>query len=121
MPTKPLVLPRQTDRHRQSRFGDMRELRQHLKSKRKSQTYTGDIDILPQRQHHGTISLLSARSTDGFWDRNRDREYAYWPYIKRIRLQTSIRHALDRILLGMPLSLRADSQESKPDIAVEAH
>ncbi len=66
-----------------------------------SQTYTGDINILPPRRFHNPIKLLSGRNSDEVLELIQAGERACWPNIERIRTQTHISRILDEILQGL--------------------
>lgn len=63
-----------------------------------SQTYTGDINILPETRSFNPLRLLSARSLREILDLVRMGERATWPTIEKIRTQTRISRELDQIL-----------------------
>lgn len=62
-----------------------------------SQTYTGDINILPPSRVHNPLKLLSNRTQDETLQMIRNGERATWPKIEKIRLQTRISRTLDDI------------------------
>jgi len=66
-----------------------------------SQTYTGDINILPPSRLHNPMSLLSGRSSEEALALINAGEQATWPHIERIRLQTHISRILDQILTDL--------------------
>lgn len=63
-----------------------------------SQTYTGDINILPPRRLHNPAHLLSDRTTDEIIELIKHGERATWPEIEKIRVQTQISRALNNII-----------------------
>ncbi len=63
-----------------------------------SQTYTGDINILPATRSFNPLRLLSPRSKEEILDLIRMGERATWPTIEKIRTQTRISRSLDVIL-----------------------
>lgn len=63
-----------------------------------SQTYTGDITILPPSRTHNPVRLLAYRRTDEILEMIENGERATWPRIEMIRTQTKIARTLDRIL-----------------------
>lgn len=62
-----------------------------------SQTYTGDINILPPKRLHNPMRLLSHRTKEETLQMIRDGERTTWPKIEQIRLQTRISRTLDDI------------------------
>lgn len=63
-----------------------------------SQTYTGDINILPATRRVNPLHLLSPRTKREILDLIRMGERSTWPTIEKIRTQTHISRALDTIL-----------------------
>ena len=63
-----------------------------------SQTYTGDINILPPTRVYNPLRLLSRRSKEEILDMIASGERAAWPRIEMIRVQSRISRALDVIL-----------------------
>lgn len=63
-----------------------------------SQTYTGDINILPSTRSFNPLNLLSPRTPDEVLQLIKHGERATWPSIEKIRTQTRISRALDQIL-----------------------
>ena len=63
-----------------------------------SQTYTGDINILPASRGFNPARLLSYRSKDEIVAMMDDGERSAWPKIEMIRNQTTIGRTLDDIL-----------------------
>lgn len=77
-----------------------------------SQTYTGDINILPAGRFKNPVRALAARSSQEVEEMISDGERATWPQIERIRIQTHISRTLNRLV--------AD-QESKSSTAHGPH
>lgn len=63
-----------------------------------SQTYTGDINILPPNKLFNPVQLMQFRSKDEMLAMIRDGERATWPKIEKIRIQTQISRTLDSII-----------------------
>jgi NTE family protein len=63
-----------------------------------SQTYTGDINILPSNRINSMWSVVSPRTKKEALKLIRDGERATWPVIERIRIQTRVSRCLDRII-----------------------
>ena len=63
-----------------------------------SQTYTGDINILPSTRNFNPLTILSPRSQREILDLIRMGERSTWPAIEKIRTQTRVSRALDEIL-----------------------
>lgn len=63
-----------------------------------SQSYTGDITILPPSRLFNPLQLLSARTKDEVLAMIHDGEKAAWQKVETIRLQTHIGRTLDKIL-----------------------
>ncbi|MGB5346490.1 MAG: DUF3336 domain-containing protein [Woeseia sp.] len=63
-----------------------------------SQSYTGDITILPPSRLFNPLQLLSPRTKDEVLGMIRDGEHAAWQKVETIRLQTHVGRTLDRIL-----------------------
>ncbi len=70
-----------------------------------SQTYTGDINILPSKRFLSPIKFLTARSGDEIKQLVRDGEKSTWPNIERIRIQTTISRTLGRLVKELDQSL----------------
>ncbi|MEM9173305.1 MAG: DUF3336 domain-containing protein [Pseudomonadota bacterium] len=62
-----------------------------------SQTYTGDINILPTNRRFNPLRLLSGRTTREILDLIREGERSTWPTIEKIRTQTRV----SRVLTGI--------------------
>ena len=63
-----------------------------------SQTYTGDINILPANRFITPFQALSARSTEEMVAMINEGQRATWPQIERIRIQTQISKVLNDIV-----------------------
>lgn len=66
-----------------------------------SQTYTGDINILPPNKLFNPIRLMQFRTKDEILAMIRDGERATWPKIEKIRIQSHISRTLDNIILSL--------------------
>ena len=63
-----------------------------------SQSYTGDINILPSKRFLNPTKALSAQSTEQILNLIADGEKSTWPSVEKIRIQTRISRALDKIV-----------------------
>jgi TAG lipase/steryl ester hydrolase/phospholipase A2/LPA acyltransferase len=63
-----------------------------------SQTYTGDINILPSSRFLSPAQVLASRSSEEVMELLNEGERATWPAIERIRIQTRISRTLNRLL-----------------------
>jgi len=63
-----------------------------------SQTYTGDINILPSKSLINPIQGLAARSSEEVIEMLSEGERATWPMIEQIRIQTHISRTLNRLI-----------------------
>jgi len=63
-----------------------------------SQTYTGDINIMPSGRFLNPAKVLSSRTADEVIEMISEGERSTWPLIERIRIQTRISKTLNRIL-----------------------
>ena len=63
-----------------------------------SQTYTGDINILPSNRFLNPTKALSAQSTEEILNLIADGEKSTWPSVEKIRIQTHISQTLDKIV-----------------------
>lgn len=63
-----------------------------------SQTYTGDINILPPKRFLSPAKALAARSSEEVMEMLNEGERATWPTIERIRIQTHISRTLNRLI-----------------------
>ena len=66
-----------------------------------SQTYTGDINILPSSRFLNPAQALASRTEKEISDLIEDGERATWPQIEKIRLQTKVSRKLDSILQSL--------------------
>lgn len=62
-----------------------------------SQTYTGDINILPSSRFLNPTKIIAARSDKEVFDLIREGERSTWPHMEKIRIQTHISRTLVRI------------------------
>lgn len=62
-----------------------------------SQTYTGDINILPSKRYLNPTNMLAARSLAEVHELMKDGERMTWPMLERIRIQTKISRTLSRL------------------------
>ena len=63
-----------------------------------SQTYTGNINILPSSRFLSPAEILASRTPAEVMELVNDGERATWPQIERIRVQTHISRALNRLV-----------------------
>jgi len=63
-----------------------------------SQTYTGDINILPSTRFLSPTKMLAARNTEEVMALISEGERASWPHLERIRIQTLISRTLNRLV-----------------------
>ncbi len=63
-----------------------------------SQTYTGDINILPSSRFLSPAQALASRSSEEIMELLVEGERATWPTIERIRIQTHVSRALNRLI-----------------------
>lgn len=63
-----------------------------------SQTYTGDINILPSSQFKNPVTALAERSVEEVMQLVQEGERSTWPMIERIRIQTHVSRILNRII-----------------------
>lgn len=63
-----------------------------------SQTYTGDINILPSGRFLNPAKVLAARPIDEVLELLHEGERSTWPVIERIRIQTHISRTLNRLI-----------------------
>lgn len=73
-----------------------------------SQTYTGDINILPPKRLHNPMSLLSGKTTREIMELIRHGEKATWPHIEKIRIQTQVSRTLDTIVNDLEADVFSD-------------
>ena len=88
-----------------------------------SQTYTGDITILPPSRVLNPARLLAYRRKDEVIKMIKDGERATWPKMEMIRTQTKVGRTLDKILskYGEPLVSDAAAGEDLPTNAEAEH
>lgn len=70
-----------------------------------SQTYTGDINILPTNRFVNPLQVMAARSSEEVMELMAEGEHATWPHIERIRIQTHISRTLNRLLEELEQSM----------------
>ena len=63
-----------------------------------SQTYIGDINILPSSRFLSPAKILAARSSEEVMTLLAEGERQTWPLIERIRIQTHISRTLNRLV-----------------------
>lgn len=63
-----------------------------------SQTYTGDINIMPSKRFLNPAKVISARSNKEIMELIKEGEKATWPTIERIRIQMHISRRLWKIV-----------------------
>jgi NTE family protein len=63
-----------------------------------SQTYTGDINILPSSRFLSPTQVLASRNSEEVMELLTEGERATWPAIERIRIQTHISRTLNRLI-----------------------
>jgi len=63
-----------------------------------SQTYTGDINILPSSRFLSPAQILASRSPEEVMELMSEGERATWPEIEKIRIQTHISRTLNRLI-----------------------
>jgi NTE family protein len=63
-----------------------------------SQTYTGDINILPYTQFKNPAMAMASRSPEEVLKMVNDGEHATWPMVERIRIQTHISRTLNSLI-----------------------
>lgn len=70
-----------------------------------SQTYTGDINILPLSQFKNPAKVMASRSPEEVLKLMNEGELATWPMIEQIRIQTHISRTLNRLIDGLDSSV----------------
>ena len=70
-----------------------------------SQTYTGDINILPAQRILNPTTALSVRTPEEIMDLMHEGERSTWPHIERIRVQTHVSSTLQRLVNSLDKSL----------------
>ena len=63
-----------------------------------SQTYTGDINILPSSRFLSPTKILAARNSEEVMALLAEGERQTWPLIERIRIQTQVSRTLNRLV-----------------------
>jgi len=63
-----------------------------------SQTYTGDINILPPKRFLSPAQVLAARSADEVHELVKEGQRATWPHIERVRIQTHVSRTLNKLI-----------------------
>ena len=63
-----------------------------------SQTYTGDINILPTSHYKNPAKVMASRSMEEVLQLMNEGEQSTWPVIERIRVQTHISRILNKII-----------------------
>jgi len=63
-----------------------------------SQSYTGDINILPSNRFLSPTQILASRTSEEVMELLSEGERATWPAIERIRIQTHISRTLNRLI-----------------------
>ncbi len=84
-----------------------------------SQTYTGDINILPSTRVYNPLRLMSRRTKEEALALIKDGERSTWPKIEMIRLQTRISRTLDAILQKQGVRILKLAREHSGDSAGE--
>lgn len=84
-----------------------------------SQTYTGDINILPPSRANNPLRLLAYRRDEEIVEMIMNGKRATWPKMEMIRVQTKIGRTLDRILVRYgsfvpDLEAAFDEENSEP-------
>ena len=78
-----------------------------------SQTYTGDINILPSSRFHNPINLIRHRSEDEISEMIRSAERETWKHIERIRIQTRISRALEDIISNFERNIIVSAEKNQ--------
>lgn len=63
-----------------------------------SQTYTGDINLLPSKRFLNPTEILTAHTAEEVLELINDGQRATWPKIERIRIQTHISRTLNQLI-----------------------
>ena len=63
-----------------------------------SQTYTGDINLLPSKRFLSPTEILTAHTAEEVLELINDGQRATWPKIERIRIQTHISRTLNHLI-----------------------
>lgn len=81
-----------------------------------SQTYTGDINILPSSRFINPAKVISSRSNAQIMELIREGERSAWPHLERIRIQTRISRLLWRIVKELNVGVvKGNPKRTKPD------
>lgn len=83
-----------------------------------SQTYTGDINILPSTRFHNPVNLIKHRSEQEIGDMILCAERETWRHIERIRIQTRISRALEDVISNFERNI-IDSAEKSRELDLE--
>ena len=78
-----------------------------------SQSYSGDINILPDRRLLNIAKVLKPKTIDEIRDLIQEGEKATWPAIEKIRLQTKISRTLNRLKTQVETRLKKAANSSK--------
>ena len=79
-----------------------------------SQTYTGDINILPSRRFLSPMQVLAARNSEEVMALMSEGERQTWPLIERIRIQTHISKTLNRLVEKLDKSVVRGKRAAHP-------
>ncbi len=79
-----------------------------------SQTYTGDINILPSRRFLSPMQVLAARNSEEVMALMSEGERQTWPLIERIRIQTHISKTLNRLVEELDKSVVRGKRAAHP-------
>ncbi len=78
-----------------------------------SQSYTGDINILPSNRFLNPTKALSAQSSKEILELIADGEKSTWPSLEKIRIQTHISRALDKFVKKLDRDLINKSKRAE--------
>ncbi|MBX2849748.1 MAG: DUF3336 domain-containing protein [Acidiferrobacterales bacterium] len=78
-----------------------------------SQSYTGDINILPSKRFLNPTKALSAQSNKQILELIADGEKSTWPAVEKIRIQTHISRTLDKIVKKLDLDMLNKSKRAE--------
>jgi NTE family protein len=76
-----------------------------------SQTYTGDINILPTRRINNLLRAVSPRSKEEIVSLIKDGERSAWPQLERVRIQTRISTSLNSVLQNFEHNIVVKAEE----------
>lgn len=85
-----------------------------------SQTYSGDINIMPSNRFLNPAKVISARSNKEILDLIGEGERATWPSIERIRIQTHISRRLWRIVKALDVRVVKGNPKPKKKSGLKA-